>query len=42
MRDDHELMKLEGAEAISQLKELSNLIKEFIPIHIGKKTLVKR
>ena len=27
MRDDRELMKLEGAEAISQLQELGNLIK---------------
>ena len=28
MRDDRELMKLEGAEAISQLQELANLLKE--------------
>jgi len=27
MRDDRELMKLEGAEAISQLHELGNLVK---------------
>jgi len=27
MRDDRELMKLEGAEAIAQLQELANLIK---------------
>ena len=27
MRDDRELMKLEGAEAIHQLQELANLIK---------------
>jgi hypothetical protein len=27
MRDDRELMKLEGAEAISQLQELENLVK---------------
>jgi hypothetical protein len=27
MRDDRELMKLEGAEAIGQLEELANLIK---------------
>jgi hypothetical protein len=27
MRDERELMKLEGAEAISQLQELANLIK---------------
>lgn len=27
MRDDRELMKLEGAEAIHQLQELANLVK---------------
>ena len=27
MQDDRELMKLEGAEAISQLQELANLVK---------------
>ena len=27
MRDDRELMKLEGAEAISQLQELANIVK---------------
>lgn len=27
MRDDRELMKLEGAEAISQLQELGNIVK---------------
>jgi hypothetical protein len=27
MRDDRELMKLEGAEAIAQLEELANLVK---------------
>ena len=27
MRDDRELMKLEGAEAINQLEELANLVK---------------
>jgi hypothetical protein len=27
MRDDRELMKLEGAEAISQLEDLANLVK---------------
>lgn len=31
MRDDRELMKLEGAEAISQLQELANLVKYSIP-----------
>jgi hypothetical protein len=30
MRDDRELMKLEGAEAINQLQELANLIKYYI------------
>ena len=30
MRDDRELMKLEGAEAISQLQELANLVKQQI------------
>jgi hypothetical protein len=30
MRDDRELMKLEGAEAISQLEELAGLIKKAI------------
>jgi hypothetical protein len=30
MRDDRELMKLEGAEAISQLEELATLVKEAI------------
>jgi len=30
MRDDRELMKLEGAEAISQLQELANLVKHKI------------
>ena len=30
MRDDRELMKLEGAEAISQLEELAALIKKAI------------
>ena len=27
MRDDRELMKLEGAEAIAQLQELANIVK---------------
>jgi hypothetical protein len=31
MRDDRELMKLEGAEAISQLQDLANLVKYSIP-----------
>ncbi|MCS7226721.1 MAG: DUF1815 family protein [Gloeomargarita sp. SKYB31] len=28
MRDDRELMKLEGAEAIAQLQELANLVRQ--------------
>ncbi|MDJ0530976.1 MAG: DUF1815 family protein [Xenococcaceae cyanobacterium MO_207.B15] len=32
MRDDRELMKLEGAEAISQLQELADLLKYEVPI----------
>jgi hypothetical protein len=28
MRDDRELMKLEGAEAINQLEELATLVKQ--------------
>jgi hypothetical protein len=31
MRDDRELMKLEGAEAISQLEDLANLVKYQVP-----------
>lgn len=31
MRDDRELMKLEGAEAISQLEDLADLVKYQIP-----------
>lgn len=42
MRDDRELMKLEGAEAVNQLQELANLIKESMPIYVGKQPLVKR
>lgn len=32
MRDDRELMKLEGGEAIEQLQELANLLKETTPV----------
>ena len=32
MRDDRELMKLEGAEAISQLQELANIVKYSVPL----------
>ncbi len=35
MRDERELMKLEGAEAIQQLQELANLIKE--PSHFTQR-----
>lgn len=31
MRDDRELMKLEGAEAISQLEDLGDLVKYQVP-----------
>lgn len=40
MRDDRELMKLEGAEAISQLQELANLVKCPLPVS-GKPATVK-
>ena len=30
MRDDRELMKLEGGEAIEQLQELADLVKEMM------------
>lgn len=36
LRDDRELMKLEGAEAIAQLEELSNLVK--YPVNSTKST----
>ena len=32
MRDDRELMKLEGAEAISQLEELADLVRYQIQV----------
>ncbi len=32
MRDDRELMRLEGSEAIEQLQELANLLKEQAPV----------
>ncbi len=39
MRDDRELMKLEGAEAINQLQELADLVKYQInPISTDTKT----
>jgi hypothetical protein len=42
MRDDRELMKLEGAEAINQLQELANLVKESTPKSFGNRTLAKK
>lgn len=37
MRDDRELMKLEGAEAINQLQDLADLLKYQIPPLSSKK-----
>jgi hypothetical protein len=42
MRDDRELMKLEGAEAVNQLQELANIIKVPIQASVTNKTLAKR
>lgn len=42
MRDDRELMKLEGAEAISQLDELANLVKQSMQTDTDSKTLAKK
>ncbi|MBD2387953.1 DUF1815 family protein [Cylindrospermum sp. FACHB-282] len=42
MRDDRELMKLEGAEAINQLEELANLVKQSMQPSTGNKTLAKK
>lgn len=42
MRDDRELMKLEGAEAINQLQELANLVQQSIQASTNQKTLVKK
>lgn len=42
MRDDRELMKLEGAEAVSQLQELANIVKQPVPTPASHKTLAKR
>ncbi|MDF5710925.1 MAG: DUF1815 family protein [Nostoc sp. S4] len=41
MRDDRELMKLEGAEAINQLQELANLVKQSMQTDTDSKTLAK-
>ncbi|ELS03409.1 protein of unknown function (DUF1815) [Xenococcus sp. PCC 7305] len=37
MRDDRELMKLEGAEAINQLQDLADLIKYQVDLPVDKK-----
>jgi hypothetical protein len=42
MRDDRELMKLEGAEAISQLQELANLVKNCVSPSESPKLIAKR
>ncbi len=42
MRDDRELMKLEGAEAINQLQELANLIKQSMQNSPVSKTFAKK
>jgi Domain of unknown function (DUF1815) len=42
MRDDRELMKLEGAEAVNQLQELANIVKHSMQVTNGNKTLAKR
>ncbi|MGB3533533.1 MAG: DUF1815 family protein [Microcoleaceae cyanobacterium] len=42
MRDDRELMKLEGAEAISQLQELANLVKYDIQPSVSTDRIAQR
>ena len=42
MRDDRELMKLEGAEAVNQLQELANIVKHFVGSPKNHKALAKR
>jgi len=42
MRDDRELKKLEGAEAIQQLQELANLVKQFIEPCANQKALIRK
>jgi hypothetical protein len=42
MRDDRELMKLEGAEAVNQLQELANIVKQSMQSTTSTKTLAKR
>lgn len=41
MRDDRELMKLEGAEAVNQLQELANIVKNVVGTPKNHKTLAK-
>lgn len=42
MRDDRELMKLEGAEAIAQLQELANLVKDRVAPQDYRPTAVQQ
>ncbi len=42
MRDDRELMKLEGAEAVNQLQELASIVKQSMQTGTNNKTLAKR
>ena len=42
MRDDRELMKLEGAEAINHLQELANIVQQSIQSSGNSKTLIKK
>jgi hypothetical protein len=42
MRDDRELMKLEGAEAVNQLQELANIIKQPVQSSTAVKAFAKR
>ena len=39
MRDDRELMKLEGAEAINQLQDLADLLKYQVDLSVNSKKL---
>ncbi|MEO0967390.1 MAG: DUF1815 family protein [Cyanobacteria bacterium J06639_18] len=41
MRDDRELMKLEGAEAVNQLQELANIVKNVVGTPKNHKTLAR-
>lgn len=42
LRDDRELMKLEGAEAITQLQELANVVKYSVPPCESPRVVAKR